>query len=43
VSAFGGRAGFGAPSPRAHEQALEDIDGRYGDVVGLADITWSLG
>jgi maleamate amidohydrolase len=25
----------GDRSPRAHEQALADIDGRYGDVVGL--------
>jgi nicotinamidase-related amidase len=28
----------GDRSPRAHEQALEDIGGRYGDVVALADL-----
>jgi nicotinamidase-related amidase len=27
----------GDRSPRAHEQALEDIGGRYGDVVELSD------
>jgi nicotinamidase-related amidase len=28
----------GDRSPRAHEQALEDIGGRYGDVVALEDV-----
>jgi maleamate amidohydrolase len=28
----------GDRSPRAHEQALEDMGGRYGDVVALADL-----
>ena len=29
----------GDRNPRAHEQALEDIAGRYGDVVGLGEAT----
>jgi maleamate amidohydrolase len=33
----------GDRSPRAHEQALADIDGRYGDVVGLAEVSRALG
>jgi nicotinamidase-related amidase len=32
----------GDRSPRAHDQALADIDGRYGDVVALADAALTL-
>jgi len=32
----------GDRSPRAHEQALDDIAGRYGDVIGLGEITRAL-
>jgi maleamate amidohydrolase len=33
----------GDRSARAHEQALADVDGRYGDVVDLADAVRALG
>ncbi len=32
----------GDRSVAAHEQSLSDIDGRYGDVVGLAEVTRAL-
>jgi nicotinamidase-related amidase len=32
----------GDRSPRAHDQALEDIDGRYGDVVGVEEVIAAL-
>jgi maleamate amidohydrolase len=32
----------GDRSPRAHAQALEDIGGRYGDVVGLGEVARAL-
>ncbi len=32
----------GDRSPRAHEQALDDISGRYGDVVALGEVTGAL-
>ena len=32
----------GDRSPRAHEQALEDVGGRYGDVVSLGEATRAL-
>jgi maleamate amidohydrolase len=32
----------GDRSPRAHEQALEDMGGRYGDVVGLEEVLAAL-
>jgi maleamate amidohydrolase len=32
----------GDRSPRAHEQALEDIGGRYGDVVSAAEVARAL-
>jgi len=33
----------GDRSPRAHAQALEDISGRYGDVVGVGEVIAALG
>ena len=33
----------GDRSARAHEQALDDIDGRYGDVVGVEKVIAALG
>jgi nicotinamidase-related amidase len=36
------REGVGDRSPRAHEQALEDISGRYGDVVSELEVTRAL-
>ena len=33
------REAVGDRDPAAHEQALRDIDGRYGDVVGLDQVT----
>jgi nicotinamidase-related amidase len=32
----------GDRSPRAHEQALDDIGGRYGDVLGLREVARAL-
>ncbi len=42
LAPVGPRECVGDRSPRAHEQTLEDIGGRYGDVVSLGEVARAL-